>query len=200
MMIGFVGSPCSGKSSIAVKLYSSLKEIGLKTELVVEQARQYIAQQRFNNKLLPQEVVSLTDEDQINIYSRQFQMEQMMSYSCGMETLVISDSSCFNTALYTQENFLSTADRPFFKNLTGHYDLIFYCHPIDLRVLPEDPNRIHNLEEMAGINQKSEKLLHIMNSMGVNVKELLGTLTLEQRYLQASNHMMELYTMLVANS
>jgi nicotinamide riboside kinase len=200
MLIGFIGSPCSGKTTIATKLFTSLKEIGVKSELIVEHSRHYIADKRYKDRLGPNDPVVLTDEDQIQIYSGQLYTEKVMKHSSGIDTIIISDSSAFNTALYMEGDFMSKPARPFFQNLKNHYDILFYCHPLDLSILPEDPNRIHDLESIKRLQNKVSQLLTIVKDMNINVKELIGTLTLEQRYLQASSSTMDLYTNLVQRS
>lgn len=201
MLVSFMGAPASGKTTIAAKLFSNLKELGgMKSEVIVEQARQFIAEKRFNNKLSSYDPITLSEEEQIAIYSRQRQLEIIMKNSCGLDTIIISDSSAFNTALYLSDDFLNNPTRPFFKDLAHHYDILFYCHPLNLKTLPEDSNRIHGLEEIKKLEEKSKKILNILKGLNVNVKELLGTLSIEQRYLAASTQIMDLYCNIVSSS
>ncbi len=197
MLLGFIGAPCSGKSTIATKMFTTLKENGDKTELITEQARQYIAKLRyFNHKKGLSTDITLTDEDQVAIYSKQKEIEEAMKFSCGKDTVIVSDSSVFNTSLYMSNDFLDKTDSSFFRNLKNHYDMIFFCHPIHLNVLPQDPNRIHDLESVNKLADKSLKLLSIVKSLGIHTHELLGSLSLDQRYKDTCSAAMEQYLVL----
>ncbi len=196
MLIGFIGAPCSGKTTIATKMFSTLKEQGNSAELIVEQARQYIARLRYDflkNNGVALNDVHLTDEDQLKITFKQKEIEQVMSLSCGKDTIVVSDSSVFNTALYMSNGFLDKPDRPFFTNLRNHYDMIFFCHPINLKALPDDPNRVHSLDEVNRLAEKSLKLLKIVKGLGIHTHELIGTLSLDQRYKDTCSATMDYY-------
>jgi hypothetical protein len=193
MLVGFIGAPISGKTTIAAKMFSTLKEQGNSAELIVEEARHYIARYRYSNKLSHKDPITLTDDDQLRIASKQKEIEEVMKYGCGFDTIIVSDSSIFNTALYLSNGFLDVPDRPFFKALKGHYDVLFYCHPIPVKVLPDDPNRIHDLEHIKRIQEKSVKLLNILKGLNIKVVELLGSLTLEQRYQDACSATMDHY-------
>jgi hypothetical protein len=193
MLIGFIGTPCSGKTTIAAKLFASMKEIGMKTELIVEQARTYIANKRFQEGISYKEKVILTNEDQLSIYKLQSALEFKMKNSCSPDTVIITDTCAFNAGIYTDETFELNHDRKFFTNAVGHYDLIFYCHPINLRFLPEDSNRIHSLEEIQKLDKRTLEVIDACHKNNFNVFDLLGSLSLEQRYLKASHEIMELY-------
>lgn len=191
MLLGFIGAPCSGKTTIATKFFSVLKENGNNSELIVEQARQFIANKRFKEKLPPNGNVILTDNDQIEIASKQREIEQNMKYSCGYDTIIVSDSSVFNSFLYMSDNYLDNDD--LLLKLNGHYDLIFYCYPIDINYLPDDPNRVHNLDTIKLIQNKSLVLLNKLKELGFVVHELFSSLNLEQRYEDVSKITMDYY-------
>lgn len=197
MLIGFIGTPCSGKTTIAAKLFASLKEVGMKTELVVEHARQYIAEKRFKEGLKYSDPVSLTNDDQFDIYRKQILLEKTMVNSTSPETIVISDTTAVSAALYMDDTFEWDPNRRFFANLEGHYDLIFYCHSLNLKFLPEDSNRIHDLDAINKLENKSLALMNLCKEKGIDVFELYGSLTLEQRYLKASHAIMERHATLV---
>jgi len=46
MFVGFVGSPLSGKTTVAAKVFAKLKKAGMPVEFIPEQSRFYIAQAR----------------------------------------------------------------------------------------------------------------------------------------------------------
>lgn len=191
MLTAFVGVPATGKSTIATKIYSCLKETGSKTELIVEQARQYIAENRMDNKLSPTDPIILTEEDQFKIASRQLKLERAMKYSCGVDTIVISDSSAINAFLYTSDETFESKQN-FIKSLAlNHYDLIFFCHTIENLSLPEDPNRIHNQNEIKLIGNRALKVLKLLKESCPNkVHELMGAMSLEHRTKDAISYAM----------
>ncbi len=194
MLIGFIGAPASGKTTIATKMFATLKEQGNNSELIVEEARHYIARKRFKDyKAGNNDPFTLTDEDQLRIAFKQKEIEEVMKFSCGKDSIVVSDSSVFNAALYMSNGFLDQPNRPFFQELKDHYDMVFFCHPINLKVLPEDPNRVHTLAEVDKIAIKSYKLLTMLKSLGIHTHELLGTLSLDQRYKDTCSATMDYY-------
>ncbi len=199
MIVGFVGTPCSGKSTIATKMFSSFKESGTNCELIVEVARQYIANKRFEEKLKNQPIV-LTDADQQQIAHKQWEVERNMQYSCGTSTIIVSDSSIMNAGLYMSEAAFKGLTG-FFKDRTLSYDLIFFCHPINLKSLPSDPNRVHNLEEIKLLNDRANELLSVIKSVpGANVQELLGSITLDARFRDACSITLNKHVELVQRS
>lgn len=191
MLLGFIGAPCSGKTTIATKFFANLKESGNNTELIVEQARQFIAAKRFKEHLGHNEPIVLNDTDQIEITSNQREIERNMKYSCGFDTIIISDSSVFNSFLYMSDKYLDNTE--LLAKLKGHYDLLFYCYPIDINYLPDDPNRIHDLEKIKLIQNKSLTLLKKLKELGIPTHELLSSLSLEQRYEDVSKVTMDYY-------
>ena len=193
MLVGFIGAPISGKTTIAAKMFTALKEQGNPAELIVEEARHYIARLRYTQNLAPTDKVVLTDDDQLRIAGAQKEIEEVMKHGCGFDTIIVSDSSIFNASLYLSNGFLDHPDRPFFKSLKGHYDLLFYCHPIPVKTLPDDPNRIHDLDAIVKIQLRSLKLFNILRGLDIKVVELLGSLNLEQRYHDACSATMSHY-------
>lgn len=183
MLIGFIGAPCSGKSTIAVKIFANLKELNTKSELIVEQARQYIAKLRYDNQLTRETPIELTDKDQTNIARKQIEIEQWMKHSCGPTTIIVSDSSVLNTMLYIEK--LTPELYKFFENAASIYDLLFFCHPINIKSLPDDPNRVHNLEEIKALQTQSMKILSLIKRLSIPVHELPGTMSLEARFKEA---------------
>lgn len=144
MLVGFVGSPCSGKTTVASKLFAELKDMGLPTDYVAEQARFYIANKRFvQKKSGGGETVVLTDEDQLAIARQQFRHELVMS---DPRTILITDSSVLNSLLYMSEDFRSSTEvKELAEAAFPRYDLLFVCHPVR-RPDGTDPNRIHDEE------------------------------------------------------
>lgn len=152
MLVGFIGAPCSGKTTVASKLFAELKDMGLPTDYVAEQARFYIANKRFMQRRNNEgEDVVLTDEDQLAIARQQFRHELVMS---DPRTILITDSSVLNSLLYMSDEFRSTeAVQSLAKMAMEKYDLLFICHPVQ-RPTGVDPNRIHDEDSSRKIHEK----------------------------------------------
>jgi molybdopterin-guanine dinucleotide biosynthesis protein len=183
MLIGFVGLPCSGKTTLAVKLFAFLKENAFTSELIVEQARVYIAKKRKLNNISFREPVSLTDDDQVAIYKRQRAMERTITTTNSPKTYVVSDSSIINTLLYCSEELYPNLVESVQEDM-AIYNLIFYCHPFDEEYEEVDPNRVHNKEQIMALKSRADKLLNLLKSKKSNKTkfiEVMGAHSLEAR-------------------
>jgi thymidylate kinase len=191
MLIGFIGLPNSGKTTIASKMFSHLKENAANSELLVEQARLYIAEKRTNYK----DKVELSDEDQLQIAARQKKLEKTMVTGTDPATYIISDSSVQNSAIYVSKDLYDNPDyiqKILFDGL--RYDLIFYCHPFELQNFIKDSNRIHSLEDIEKLRDRANDLLDRLKKSGCNVKEVMGTFSLENRFKTSMYTLTEEYT------
>ena len=155
----------------------------MSSELIIEKARQYISKKRFDLNLKPSDAVNLTDEDQKKIALEQFELEKHTKYSCGPTTIIVSDSSVLNSGLYMSEDlYKSSSVQNMFKEMASTYDLLFYCHPIEIKALPKDPNRVHTLEDLKDINNRALSLVNrLKESYPERIVDLLGTLSLKDR-------------------
>lgn len=185
MLIGFIGSPASGKSTIACSIFSQLKLSSTNSELILEEARKYISSYRRSNNLLPNSPITLTDQDQTEIAKRQLNIEKDFKHSCGPNTIIISDSSVFNSLLYMSDELVKEKglESYFLNQLKDHYDLLFYCHSVDQEYLPTDSNRIHSKDEFKKIEEKAERIIkqvqdktnsqvvHLLNDADMRIKE-----------------------------
>lgn len=153
MLINFLGSPQSGKTTTAAMLFAKLKENHMVAEFVLEQARMKIAKNRvykgFN---------SLTSEDQNEIFMEQIESESVMSR--GNSAIVVSDSSPINNLLYCpdwkKDHWRQTMVSDF---LSKNNPLVFLCLPIDSSKRLTDMNRIHSLEESIALHNKFDEIL-----------------------------------------
>jgi nicotinamide riboside kinase len=173
MLVGMVGSPCSGKTTTAAKLFAELKDLGLPTDYVAEQARFYIANKRFlQRKGGGGEDISLTDEDQLAIARQQFRHELVMS---DPRTILITDSSVLNSLLYMSEEFRKSEDvQSLAKAAAARYDLLFICHPVK-RPDGIDPNRIHDETLSLQIHDRIDAILYEVVAEGrVGYQSLVG--------------------------
>ena len=160
MLVSFLGSPCSGKTTTAAMLFAKLKEDGLPAEFLAEYARLYIANKRVNS-LKEKTKFNLTDEDQWNILKMQASQEELFDESLvgTVDGMVVSDTSCLNALLYmsrprndkgqpTGLPFLweDTNTKTFVKrHLQKTQSLFFYAKPVDMPIYVggDDPNRVH---------------------------------------------------------
>ena len=163
MLFGFIGSPCSGKTTTAVAVFSMLKNMGFACELVLEQARLYIANLRYQQNLDPEEPVILTDSDQIRIMEKQNQIEKTLIKSCGPSVIIVSDSSSLNSLAYmSAECRDSEIVQKLIPNALKNYTFSFYSTPIQSPAkAPKqfDPNRIHDESSSKNIDLTLLELL-----------------------------------------
>jgi nicotinamide riboside kinase len=152
MLIGFLGCPNSGKTTVAAKVYASLKDDGLLAEFIPEQARTYIAEKR---KRKP--IIELTDDDQNKIASAQTYAEFLFDES---GTIVVTDSSTVNTGLYV--NNPQNAECRF--RTIVNYDILFLCPPIYEFFI--DPNRVHSREQSLALH---DKLMNYLTSNNIPI-------------------------------
>lgn len=159
MIIQFLGCPSSGKTTTASRLFSNLKESSFKCEFIPEQARFFIAERRVSLGLQPNEKLTLSDEDQYEILSKQIYMEDLMLNSCGQDTIVVSDSSPLNALLYMTESFRDTYKvKIAIDFIKSQNRLYFYATPVSWHG-GSDPNRIHTYQESLDIDKKINTLL-----------------------------------------
>lgn len=159
MNIVFCGSPASGKTTSAMKLFTHYKEIGTPVELVPEFARLYIAMKRLQNHNFV-----LDDRDQLNIQSTQVAWEEAMDFSCSPSGVhVISDSWSVLALLYMTDHGKEIALREA-QVAAQRADLLCYCKPIaPMGFLVNDPNRVHSYTQSLEIDYQ---VLSLVKKLG----------------------------------
>jgi hypothetical protein len=158
LLIGFLGAPCSGKTTTAARLFSDLKNLATPSEFICEQARTFIAVKR-NDCQDKGVAFTLDDQDQLTIARRQFFLEQTMVRACGVDVEVISDTSTLNSALYMSDPFRMSAEVDgFIRDSVTKYDLLFYCHLVP-RFSCYDPNRVHTEAQSIALDEKLQKFI-----------------------------------------
>ncbi len=162
MLVTFIGSPSSGKTTVAALMFAELKQKGLTVEFVPERARSFIAFKRVVGNLLPSEKLSLSDGDQQVIMQMQMTEEETFLKACGSSVTIISDTSPLNALLYMSEE---AKQDPKIKKWVLNYlalnPTIFYL-PLpygsdSFNVL--DPNRVHDGAASLAIDKKVSALL-----------------------------------------
>lgn len=156
MLVGFIGAPCSGKTTTAAKLFAELKDMGLPAEYVAERARYHISRKKFVIRTKGYGDFTLTDEDQISIANSQFLDEKIMKTD---DVIVVTDSCVLNSFLYMTENTRNDEElREFMQDALKEYDVIFICAPVS-RPKGKDPNRVHDEEFSVKVHNEIEKIL-----------------------------------------
>lgn len=157
MLVGFIGSPCSGKTTTAAKLFAELKDCGQPVEFITEKARSYIATKKFTLKAAGKEAdFALTDEDQVAIANSQYKAELIMNQK-GL--IVVTDSCVLNSLLYMTPSVRESGDvQRIAKEALSKYDVLFICTPVP-RPAGDDPNRVHNEVESMRIHEQINALI-----------------------------------------
>ncbi len=160
MLVGFIGVPYSGKTTVAAKLFAYLKEEGISAEFLPEAARLYIAELRCETRSNGMDdTISLLDRDQRDIMVRQLESEIVMTTACGDESVVVTDSCVLNTLLYMSDklskDFL-TVQRV--TSAISQYDLMFVCGLLP-RTQVQDPNRVHSEAQSIVLVEKLTQIL-----------------------------------------
>ena len=147
MLISFIGCPASGKTTTAAMLFAKLKELGIPTEFICEEARIHIASIRYEQKLQPTDKLTLSDKDQLEIMEAQWNSEEVLTTVCGSSVVVVTDSSPLNALLYmsrTCREFKETQD----LISSCSPDIVFYLPPVaQIQAMYDkvfDPNRVHD--------------------------------------------------------
>jgi len=152
MIVSFIGSPSSGKTTLAAKLFVYLKTNDYPCELLTEQARLVIAKIRYDEKLKVNAKLQLFDKDQRHIMQQQLKWENILGSGMSSRNILVTDSSPFNSLLYLtyqgKEDFLT---QPFIKIANQTADLVFYVKPI-ANFVDNDPNRIHDQKQSRNID------------------------------------------------
>lgn len=173
MLVGFIGSPCSGKTTVASKLFAELKDMGLPTDYVVEQARFYIANKRFTQRQNgANNAITLSDDDQLAIARQQFRHEIVMA---DPQTILLTDSSVLNSLLYMSPEFRLTEEvQSLARAAAARYDILFICHPVK-RPDGVDPNRIHDEQFSLKIHESMDTVINpLIWDLPSPIKHLVG--------------------------
>src|ERR1700722_12892778 len=158
MIISFIGSPSSGKTSNASLLFSELKQTGIPAEFLSEFARIYISKKRIETK---SKSIILTDQDQLNILREQMDLEDVLLGLDLEEMLIVTDSSPFNSLLYMtpgfREDFKKTdLCKKLIERNVKLNPLTFLSYPVSSS---KDPNRIHSADFSLEIHNSIKDVL-----------------------------------------
>lgn len=158
-LIGILGPPCSGKSTLASSLHAELKKRGHNSIFVGEAATDFIAEYGIPN----------TPLDQTVIFYKQLNREKMFIDS---KDFVICDSSFILNYFYFRSLFpqiLSNKDiaainhlqKEILKNI-NMYHMIYYVPYMEI-VDENDGIRYHNKEQILKLDRQIKSYLETEN-------------------------------------
>jgi len=170
MIIGFVGSPCSGKTTTAAALFSELKNIGQPVEFFPEYAREYIMKKRFSGG-----GKDMSKNDQLQIYWKQESIENMYKVM-SPNSITITDGSTLNSYFYGLDEQLTLEQE------LDRYDFVFFCRGLKFSV--DDDNRVHDLDFSRNLDiSMAERINNLPLLFRKKVHPLWGT---KEQRLQAA--------------
>lgn len=174
MLINFVGSPCSGKTSIASRVFEKLKSTDAPTDWICEQARLYIVQKRYQEKIPYSKQPVLTSEDQIKILQKQVGLEGMFVSTTGPGVVLVSDGSPLNTLLYLPEEIQKSEEVQKLIAIWISFKPVIFWTRFFAKSFPPDQNRIHDTNFARDADEnKIPKLLEQFPEL--NVTQLTGS-------------------------
>jgi ABC-type oligopeptide transport system ATPase subunit len=160
-LIGFVGSPYSGKTTTAALLFGELKKAGIQVEYLPEYARDRIREMKDLNPNF-----KLNDAVQMHIRDIQQKLEERHLNHNGDGAITITDGSTANSHFYNGSDDLEYE--------INRYDILFFSRNIEERSAT-DENRVHDVEFS---RQMETKVLSSLNMvcplLKTNIVELNG--------------------------
>lgn len=166
-LIGFLGAPCSGKSTLASELHTKLKMSNENSIFISEAATDYIAE--FGIPTAP--------IDQMTIFYKQRQMENMY---INTKDYVVCDSSSILNYFYFRKSFngnltlnnIATINNIQKEILTSlsNWSFLFYVPPIETN--ENDGIRFHNTVEINQIDKNIKSYLDIENIKYIDLSDI----------------------------
>jgi predicted ATPase len=157
MLYQLVGSPGSGKTTIAANIFAALKTRGFPAEFIAEKAREVIAHRKSHGMVLDESM-------QDSIVESQYRAE--IDFAKSTDAPVICDSSLLLTYLYVRNPELNPLIKKLdhlMEDVSRYINTIFYCPLSNVIQYGEysknDSNRIHSVKESDEIDHKIPELL-----------------------------------------
>jgi nicotinamide riboside kinase len=157
-LISIIGSPASGKSTLASSVHTELKKLGKNSIFISEVATDFIAEYGIPN----------TPQDQIVIFYKQWNKEKMF---IGSKDYIICDSSGILNYFYFRGLFgnkLSNKDIAVINHLQkeilktiNQWDYLFYIPPILDNI--DDGIRYHDKQQIISLDRKIKSYLELEN-------------------------------------
>jgi nicotinamide riboside kinase len=166
-LISLIGSPASGKSTLATSVHTELKKLGKNSIFISEVATDYIAEYGVPN----------TPQDQIVIFYKQLNREKMF---IGSKDYIICDSSGILNYFYFRGLFgnkLSNKDIAIINHLQkeilktiNQWDYIFYVPPILDNV--DDGIRYHDEKQILDLDRRIKSYLELENINHIDLSDV----------------------------
>lgn len=166
-LITIIGSPASGKSTLAADVHTELKKVGENSIFVTEAATDYIAEYGIPN----------TPVDQLVIFYKQLNREKMY---LDTKDFIICDSSGILNYFYFRNLFpnkLDTKDIAIINHLQkeilktiNQWDFIFYVPPILENT--EDGIRYQDKEQILKIDRWIKSYLELENISHIDLTDV----------------------------
>jgi len=167
-LITLIGSPASGKSTLATGVHTELKKLGKNSIFIQEAATDFIAEYGIPN----------TPIDQLVIFYKQSNRENMF---IGSKEFIICDSSGILNYFYFRrlfENPLSDKDVASINHLQkeilktlSKWSYIYYVPPI-IQDSVNDGVRYHNTDEIIKLDRWIKSYLEIENIPHKDLSEI----------------------------
>lgn len=109
VLINILGSPCSGKSTLAAKLFSKLKEMGVDVEYTQEYVKQFTYEKRNINKYTQYFIFGTECLNQSRLFN---------SVAITISDSAVSMTGFYNNLYNNGDNSLSEACRAFYRKAT----------------------------------------------------------------------------------
>jgi len=153
LVVNLVGGPCSGKSTIAAELFSRLKKMGIKCELVPEYIKERIYEE--NNTLIYNQIALFGME----AYS--------IDNKIGKVDVIIHDGSLLNNIVYdrTNDKFFHEFVR---HRYTKYNNIDFFINRGTIKF--EEYGRIHSLDESKKIDKLIKRIYEESNAKLIEVE------------------------------
>lgn len=155
LVVDIYGSPGSGKSTLAAYVFSKLKMLNARCELVTEFAKDLVWDER--HKAL---------QNQAYVFGSQF---YKLSRLEGEVDVAIVDSPLLLSILYNKCNKLTSYFDKVVSQVAMSYDCLSYFLPVVGAEQYEDVGRIHNEGESKAL---SCEMIMLLNSYNVKYKVL----------------------------
>lgn len=165
--ISMIGSPGSGKTTLAAQVNAFLKERGKNSVFIEEYAVEFISKYGIPNKL----------EHQITIFNKQLSKELMFN---GKRNFIVSDSASWTSYVYGRQYVKLPMDQKDIGSLTYLYEevqktLNFWDYVFFVPVIEDYKNdnvRYNSKEESIKISNQLKTWLEIENVPFIDLSQI----------------------------
>ena len=155
--IALLGGPSAGKSTLAARLFSDLKEIGKNAELVQEYAREHINRRGVITNVLSQYMIYERQRDREDILPEQ--VEYLVTDSPTILSYIYAVHYADLTNVDNQELIIDMYDKMFRDGGVNRYKYIYFLEPT--RPYKLDGTRSQTESEARHIGENIKKFLEL---------------------------------------